>query len=334
MKIFSIIPRPKKRKIGADTSEERKRLVDQEENASEKKKIEISAIGVMKQIIELKNKMNELENDVFTKIYITELEKVEKRLDEHESRLDGLKQPVKEEEGSVVSDEISATETIKEDKGALETVSSIPSENSAEIAEIAQKEPEIEDFKNIIKKWQKIADELKSIKKVSQKMELMLSILKDIPEKDALENVRLTTKIAKLFAEEKTPRSPPEIKGDITVKKIDEALGTVRELKKPSDEMRAVLEPVKVVLLYQKGIVLLKRKAFEEAKNCFHDVITERPDLKGAWLNKGIALGELGDVDEEIACYSKALRIDKRYKKATHNMNIAEKELKRTHKGV
>jgi archaellum component FlaC len=177
MKIFSIIPRPKKRKTDADTSEERKRLSNQEENASEKKKTEIHAIGVMKQVIELKNKMNKLENDVFTKIYITEFEKVKKRLDEQESRLEDLKQSVEEKE-SLVPYVTPAKETFKEDKGAPETVSSFPIENLPETAEIPLKELEI---------GQKIVDELKSRKNASPNMEQMLSIIKDIPEKDAIQ---------------------------------------------------------------------------------------------------------------------------------------------------
>lgn len=328
MKIFSIIPRPKKRKTGADTSEERKRLVDQEENTSERKKSDIPAIGVMKQLIELRNKMNELENDVFTKIYITELEKVEKRLDEQESRLEDLKQSVEEKEESVVPYETPAAETLKEDEGASETVRSFTIKNLPETAEIPMKESEIEESKNIIKKWQKIADELKSI-------------MKDIPEKNALENLRLTTKIAKLFAEEKIkPVSSPVqiINGEMTFKafidKVISEASVPRELlDKIRQELRNDLKPMKVILEYQRGINLLKKKAYEEAKECFEEITTVKPDLKGAWLNSGVALGELGDIDLEIACYSTALEIDKGYKKAKHNKRIAEKKRKKLSKG-
>ncbi|MFQ5862912.1 MAG: tetratricopeptide repeat protein, partial [Candidatus Brocadiales bacterium] len=37
------------------------------------------------------------------------------------------------------------------------------------------------------------------------------------------------------------------------------------------------------------------------------------------WLNKGVALGQLGRDQEAIKCYDKALEIDPKYAKAWYN---------------
>lgn len=337
-KVFSVISRFKKRKIDAGASEDRERLIDREEIESEKKETEITSIGVLKQLIELRNKMNNLENNVLTNIYISDLEKLNKRVDEQKDSISNLEKIITKRLDKQ-EDRLESL-TLKKGKVVSKTASLIPSEISPEIVKISLKESEREEYENNIKKWLKIANELKSIEDAPKNIELMLSILKkygtDIPEKGVLESVGLTKMIAKLFAEgEVEPlRSPPHIKEDLTSNDfINRVVREASKSKELLDEIRAnlrkELEPVKVVLLYQKGIDLLKNKAYKKAKECFKEITIMNSELKGAWLNRGNASGELGDIDEEIACYREALRIDKRYKKAKHNKKIAEKKRKK-----
>jgi tetratricopeptide (TPR) repeat protein len=128
--------------------------------------------------------------------------------------------------------------------------------------------------------------------------------------------------LAMLFPSE--PLKLPQMKEDIPVDNILElVLRKVRETQEG-------LKPANVDSLYRKGIALLKNKEYQKAKECFDEITTIDPTLKGAWLNKGFAAGELGDISKEIGYYKMALKIDKNYKKAQNNMKIAKRKRKST----
>jgi tetratricopeptide (TPR) repeat protein len=80
-----------------------------------------------------------------------------------------------------------------------------------------------------------------------------------------------------------------------------------------------------VASLYRIGVNLLKEKAYREAYKHFNAILDKNENLKGAWLNKGVALWGLGEFEGEIMCYDMALLIDKNYEKALHNMKVAKK---------
>lgn len=78
---------------------------------------------------------------------------------------------------------------------------------------------------------------------------------------------------------------------------------------------------------YKKGVIFLKMRKYEEAYVIFSE-IAENLNLKGAWLNKGIAAGRLGRIledgtHEEIYCYRQALSIDRNYASALANLALA-----------
>jgi tetratricopeptide (TPR) repeat protein len=84
---------------------------------------------------------------------------------------------------------------------------------------------------------------------------------------------------------------------------------------------------INIRLLYNEGVMLLRKGDFCKADVCFTEITNLDPDIKGAWLNKGFALGKLGNIDEEIRCYEEALSKDKdRYEKAWHNLKIAKRK--------
>jgi tetratricopeptide (TPR) repeat protein len=148
---------------------------------------------------------------------------------------------------------------------------------------------------------------------------------KDIPQKEVLERIRLIMDLAMLFPSE--PLKLPQMKEDIKVDNILElVLRKVRETQEG-------LKPANVDSLYRMGIALLKDKEYQKAKECFDEITTIDPNLKGAWLNKGFAAGELGDISKEIGYYKMALKIDKNYKKARNNMKIAKRKRKRSTQG-
>lgn len=88
---------------------------------------------------------------------------------------------------------------------------------------------------------------------------------------------------------------------------------------------------IKIKMLHTKGITLLKEKAYRQAFVCF-DMITEIDDnIISAWLNKGVALGKLGGLDnieKEIRCYDTAVDKGTNYEKAEHNRDKAERNKK------
>ena len=71
--------------------------------------------------------------------------------------------------------------------------------------------------------------------------------------------------------------------------------------------------------------MLLKKRDFRGAFVRFDMITKVNPNLKGAWLNRGYALGKLGDVDKEIESYKKVLNKPEKYERALHNEKIAKR---------
>jgi tetratricopeptide (TPR) repeat protein len=172
---------------------------------------------------------------------------------------------------------------------------------------------------------------------------------------DKLEKLKFIIEIATLLSEEDTEiiKKPPLLNKNFP---LDEFLGVVvaaaaeskesaaesKELATESKESATESKELateskesfkkltKIPLLYHEGVALLKEGGkWTEACKRFDEIVKINPNLKGAWLNKGVALGELNKIDDEIDCYKKALAIDRNYKKASRNMRIAEKEKRR-----
>ncbi len=70
--------------------------------------------------------------------------------------------------------------------------------------------------------------------------------------------------------------------------------------------------PVQSVLKL-KGVALLNLGNYEEAIKCYDKAIEIEPNNAEAWNNKGIVLGRLSKYEEAIACYDKAIEIEPDY---------------------
>ncbi len=69
-----------------------------------------------------------------------------------------------------------------------------------------------------------------------------------------------------------------------------------------------------------KGNALNEKRKYQEALPYFDEAIKLSPKFSLAWINKGIALKNLGRVTEAIACYDHVINnIDKNYRKAWGN---------------
>ena len=72
--------------------------------------------------------------------------------------------------------------------------------------------------------------------------------------------------------------------------------------------------------LDDQGDELNQQRRYEEALPFFDKSLKLSPEFCLAWINKGIALKNLGKIDESIACYDHVIEhIDPKYKKAWGN---------------
>jgi tetratricopeptide (TPR) repeat protein len=106
----------------------------------------------------------------------------------------------------------------------------------------------------------------------------------------------------------------------------DKIIKKILHLSELDSHIEEIKKQLKIESLYRKGIALLKKKAYEEARKCFDEITNMDGNLKGAWLNKGFAFGKLGNINKEVECYDGALKIDEHYEKALHNRKIARKK--------
>jgi tetratricopeptide (TPR) repeat protein len=91
-----------------------------------------------------------------------------------------------------------------------------------------------------------------------------------------------------------------------------------------SEETEALYQEAVDLLKEGEGIKLVKKGKNEKAYVIFDRIILTNPNLKGAWLNKGVAAGRLGRRDEERYCYTEAFKIDRHYDKAIHNLEYIQ----------
>ena len=156
---------------------------------------------------------------------------------------------------------------------------------------------------------------LKVIKRLILEMEELMEAGVHPAEitEDALKKTGLTARIAEILSRSEMTDLPEGYNNKDEIPLIDLLNGIIDEIEK-----------LKLTTSHSRGVGLLKRGAFKEAYECFKTMTDIRQGLKGAWLNRGVALGCLGETDKEIMCYNEALQIDKNYEKAKENKRIAE----------
>jgi tetratricopeptide (TPR) repeat protein len=155
-----------------------------------------------------------------------------------------------------------------------------------------------------------------ALKVVINKMKEMGLI--DIPE-EKLETVRLIMNIASLSLDKDYPVDDLD---DEDILLIDFLVRLKNKMKDKVDR-----DIMKIPMLYNKGVELLKKGTFKSACECFDKITETNPYLKGAWFNRGFALGKLGDIEGELESYEEALKIDKKYKKALREKNKRKRYL-------
>ena len=179
-------------------------------------------------------------------------------------------------------------------KGVAETLSSVQKEHLEKIVKTILGESGIEDLKDRIGELYGMGSinlEDDEFNKELKRVRLIMGIVSLLPEKD---------------------KGIPEL-DEVNIQLID----VLARSKKFMSDMYTRL-------LHNEGVMLLKTGAFKNAYECFNRITIINPSRKGAWLNRGVAAGKLGDIDNEIESYKKALNEDPQYDKALKNMKIAK----------
>jgi hypothetical protein len=87
------------------------------------------------------------------------------------------------------------------------------------------------------------------------------------------------------------------------------------------------IEPNDVQDLYDKGLALDNLGKYNEAIDCYDNVLRIDPNEVNALNSKGVSLRKLGKYNEAIDCYDNVLRIDPDHTAAKHNKQIALEQL-------
>lgn len=318
-------------------NEHKEHLNKSEETSSNEKKTGATIRDALEELIKFDANVEESRKTILNEILksISSLEgEYGKRLTELEKDIKGLK-----EDHGKKTNFIATNEDLEKIKDIAEVVNSIPAEKLKNFSEIRIESLEIEKLREKIENIKETTAELKrgessyitnnatakkKILEISSKIEKMGRDGDEITS-DSLENIDLTLRLAKFLSEENVA----PVRGTINIS------GNFSEqLEEFSALISDKLKPFQREILYQKGINLLKKREYKGAKKCFRELTIIYPNLKEAWLNRGVASGGLRDFPDEIACYRIALQIDKNYKKAHHNYKIAERKIKKKSGGV
>ena len=324
--IRSIIYRLKGKNTEPGATEEKEQPVDSEPISKSENKTETHSPENKELLIDLKTELRESIDTILNKLF----DGISGLLDkEYKDRLIGLERSIEElkkkEEEQVVSDLKAYKEELEEVRNLAETAKLISEGNIEKIKKIAAEELEIEELEEKIEKIREMglkvpSDRLEGIQYIvdyirhasedeMSKMREVGSIKPNIPN-EKLKRAKLIIGMAGLLPE----RELPELDKKIQLIDISEVF------KKRMDEMN-------IQLLYGSGIMLLKKGDFMSAYECFDRITDMNKDLKEAWLNRGYALGKLGNIEEEIISYEKASRLskDENYEKAMRNKRNAER---------
>ncbi|NQE53208.1 hypothetical protein C5S29_06410 [ANME-1 cluster archaeon GoMg3.2] len=108
---------------------------------------------------------------------------------------------------------------------------------------------------------------------------------------------------------------------------LEQQLTMIQLSEERRQHLLKIVDESIIKALHKKGVLQLKKGLYDDAHNCFYEIIERNPNIKEAWLNLGIALGKLGQVEKEIECYDKAIEIDEKYALAKSNREDALKNV-------
>ena len=300
-----------------------------------------TAIGAcIKPLIKLGEWLKRVKNGILNKLLvkISSLERYTQQLEERMKELGDSLPSEKGKDAKAIFDFISKTSKEDLEKIAIlaETAKLIEEKDAQAVFKFVSETPKEE-----LAKILAIDDDSKksTIKNALEQIRGLRLVGLEVPAEDEIEKlkqIRMIMGMAKLLTKEEeleriknvSKKSSESVSKNIRNMEIQEDLA--EHIKKIEEELkikRLYGRELKIDSLYVKGIDLLKKGAFKSAYRYFDKITEQDSNLKGAWLNKGVALGNLGKFDEEIVCYKIALRIDKNYENALNNIKVAKESL-------
>jgi tetratricopeptide (TPR) repeat protein len=323
--LFSFIYKFKKKNTEPGVTKEKEQPVDSEPISRSENKTETHSPD-KKELIDLKKELGESIDAILTKLFDGISGLLEK---DYKDRL--IEELKKKEKEKVVSDLKTYKEELEDVRNLAETAKSISEGNIEKIENIMTGKFKTKKSKENIEKTKRLGlsnitdyDKLTTISHLTNqvsndeidnttnKIKKMRDMKIDASDEE-LKRFQLIMNTTSLFLEE-----------DKEASNLDRSIVVTDFLNK----LKKSVNEISIQLLHNEGVILLKTKAFRSAYKCFYKITDINPDLKGAWLNRGFALGKLGNIEGEIKCYDKALSKDPKYEKALLNKEIAEKEKK------
>ena len=134
-------------------------------------------------------------------------------------------------------------------------------------------------------------------------------------EEDELKNLERNVYIIKWFLNP----NEMELRVPVSGSGLDEAKKQEVYEKIGSEEERKLY----LSFLFYTGCEFLKKGKFREAYENFHQITKLDNNLRGAWLNRGVALGNMKRYQDEIKCYKKAIKLNSDYAIAYYNKGRA-----------
>jgi tetratricopeptide (TPR) repeat protein len=331
-KIFSIISRLKEKNTEPGVTEEKEQPVDSEPISRSENKTETRLNENKEQLFGLKKELGESIDAILNKLF----EGISGLLEaEYKDRLIGLERSIEElkkkEKEKVVSDLKTYKEELDEVRNLAKTAKLSSEGNTEKIETIMTGKFKTKKSKENIEKTKRLG--LSNIPDYD-KLTTISHLINQVSN-DEIDN---TTNKIKKMRDMKIDASDEELKRvqlfidtiSLSSEEDKEASNVDRSIVVADflNELKESVNEISIQLLHNEGVILLKTKAFMSAYKCFYKITKINPDLKGAYLNSGFALGKLGDIDGEIKCYDKALSKDQKYEKALLNKEIAKKEKK------
>jgi tetratricopeptide (TPR) repeat protein len=83
-----------------------------------------------------------------------------------------------------------------------------------------------------------------------------------------------------------------------------------------------VLAPKNREAIFRLGTAYEQKKDYQQAKACYHTLLSIEPVDATCLNNLGNVLDELGEICEAAACYRKAIRIRRRFAQAYYNLGV------------
>jgi tetratricopeptide (TPR) repeat protein len=260
----------------------------------------------IEQLIKLDEEQEKRRTLIFRRLLkkIRSLDRDNKRLIDLESKLRDLLSAV----------------NVEQVREKLELLSKLPNEEHAGDYLLDQIKPKVLETLAEVLKSDEVLEDLR--------LEFLKTLANFPPEKkDKLESLLLAFQIGALLPDiDEIENDEEKIDNKCEMShRLAEALGDIKVVDIKNQGKR--ITELEITILHDKGIVLLEARKYEKAYKCFEDIIKINPELKKAWLNRGIAARGMMNYEEERKCYDRALEKDPDYALAHYDKGILLKEI-------